>query len=136
MGNNLVERAKALFAELASVPESERVELLNAIRLALHEYSPLKSEPIDCVLWIESEAVQANDYNPNVVAPPEMELLRLSIQEDGYTQPIVAYPENGGYTVVDGFHRNRVFPFLFLFYRLLLFHFHKQKGLQLYLVKT
>src|SRR5690606_11092510 len=37
-----------------------------------------------------------------------MELLRLSIQEDGYTQPIVAYREQGQYTVVDGFHRNRV----------------------------
>jgi ParB-like chromosome segregation protein Spo0J len=37
-----------------------------------------------------------------------MELLRLSIAEDGYTQPIVAYREEGLYTVVDGFHRNRV----------------------------
>ena len=52
--------------------------------------------------------VSANDYNPNTVAPPEMELLRLSIAADGYTQPIVVYPENGGYTVVDGFHRTRV----------------------------
>lgn len=108
MGNNLVTRAQALFAELAGLPEPERVEAINAMRLLLHEHSPFRGEPVDCVLWIESEAVQANDYNPNTVAPPEMELLRLSIREDGYTQPIVAYLEGNGYTVVDGFHRTRV----------------------------
>jgi ParB-like chromosome segregation protein Spo0J len=37
-----------------------------------------------------------------------MELLRVSIMADGYTQPIVANLEDGGYEVVDGFHRNRV----------------------------
>lgn len=108
MGNNLVNRAQLLFAEIAALSEPERIEAVNALRLALHEYSPFKGEPVDCILWVESEAVQANDYNPNTVAPPEMELLRLSIREDGYTQPIVAFRENGGYTVVDGFHRNRV----------------------------
>lgn len=56
-----------------------------------------------------AERVRANTYNPNRVAPPEMRLLELSITLDGYTQPIVAYPEEAGeYTVVDGFHRNRV----------------------------
>ena len=108
MGNNVVERIREIFNELAGMGEPDRIEAINAIRLALHEYSPFKGEPVDCVLWVESEAVQANDYNPNTVAPPEMELLRLSIREDGYTQPIVAFRDNGGYTVVDGFHRNRV----------------------------
>lgn len=37
-----------------------------------------------------------------------MELLAISIEEDGFTQPIVSYSENEHYTVVDGFHRNRV----------------------------
>lgn len=108
MGRDLVEQAKALFANLDALPLAERVEAINAIRLALHEHSPMRDEPVDCVLWVEAERVVSNDYNPNTVAPPEMELLRLSIQEDGYTQPIVAYPEQGQYTVVDGFHRNRV----------------------------
>ncbi|MDI6872609.1 MAG: ParB/RepB/Spo0J family partition protein [Bacillota bacterium] len=112
MGSDMVARlvaqARVLFAELEQLPLAERVEAINAIRLNLHEYSPFKGEPVDCVLWVEAETVQANDYNPNTVAPPEMELLRLSIREDGYTQPIVAFRENGGYTVVDGFHRNRV----------------------------
>jgi len=52
--------------------------------------------------------VQANDYNPNTVAPPEMELLKVSISADGYTQPIVANKEDDKFVVVDGFHRNRV----------------------------
>lgn len=108
MGRELVEQAKALFAQLDMLPLAERMEAINAIRLALHEHSPMRDEPVDCVLWVEAESVVANGYNPNTVAPPEMELLRLSIQEDGYTQPIVAYREQGQYTVVDGFHRNRV----------------------------
>jgi hypothetical protein len=50
----------------------------------------------------------ANDYNPNKVAPPEMELLEISIVNDGYTQPIVTFPNNDKIEVIDGFHRNRV----------------------------
>jgi ParB-like chromosome segregation protein Spo0J len=74
----------------------------------LHAVSPFKSEPVDCVLWVKQETVEANDYNPNSVAPPEMELLKVSILEDGYTQPIVTFAKEGGREVVDGFHRNRV----------------------------
>lgn len=35
--------------------------------------------PVYNVKAIPIEKVQANDYNPNVVAPPEMRLLELSI---------------------------------------------------------
>ena len=68
----------------------------------------MRREPVDCVLWVPQDQVRANDYNPNVVAPPEMRLLTLSILQDGYTQPIVGWPGGDGYEVVDGFHRNRV----------------------------
>lgn len=108
MGRDVVTEIREQIAGLATMPEGVRIEAINAIRLALHDISPLKNEPVDCVLWVESERVQANDYNPNQVAPPEMELLKLSIEQDGYTQPIVAFPDGAGYTVVDGFHRNRV----------------------------
>ena len=57
----------------------ERVKYLNAVRKELSEHSPFQSEPVDCIQWIPMAEVQANDYNPNNVAPPEMELLRLSI---------------------------------------------------------
>ena len=86
----------------------EKIKAINEIKLKLHEISPFKNEPVDCVLWVPVDQVEANDYNPNAVAPPEMKLLELSITEDGYTQPIVAYGLNDYYEVVDGFHRNRV----------------------------
>jgi len=85
-----------------------QVRALNKIRLALHEAGPFASEPVDLVQWVPNGEVEANDYNPNSVAPPEMELLRLSIANDGYTQPIVTFPHDGKVEVVDGFHRNRV----------------------------
>lgn len=101
----------AIIEALRALPDDRRIERLNDIRRRLHEVSPFRGEPVDCVLWVRSEKVQANDYNPNAVAPPEMRLLEQSIKADGYTQPIVAYPEPRGdrdYTVIDGFHRNRV----------------------------
>lgn len=66
------------------------------------------SHPVNNVQWVEVEKVRANDYNPNAVAPPEMRLLRLSIEADGFTQPIVVWwvEEEGVYEVVDGFHRH------------------------------
>lgn len=85
-----------------------RVALINELRAALHEVSPFASEPVDYVRWVPAEGVHGNDYNPNSVAPPEMELLRLSITADGYTQPIVAMSDGDGIEVVDGFHRHRV----------------------------
>ena len=86
----------------------KRIESINYIKERLKEVSPFNYEPVECVKWVKQELVQQNDYNPNVVAPPEMELLHTSIQEDGYTQPIVVWENNGKYEVVDGFHRNRV----------------------------
>lgn len=69
----------------------------------------VKNHPVSRVLWVPADLVQANDYNPNSVAPPEMRLLELSIEQDGYTQPIVTWlREDGVYEVVDGFHRHRV----------------------------
>lgn len=97
-----------LCEEIASLPEDEKVKALNRARSELHKISPFQAEPVDCVLWVPADQVEANDYNPNTVAPPEMRLLELSIGEDGYTQPIVAWGKNDYYEVVDGFHRNRV----------------------------
>jgi ParB-like chromosome segregation protein Spo0J len=76
--------------------------------MELHTAGPFKGEPVDCVLWIPSYDVSANDYNPNSVAPPEMRLLETSILQDGYTQPIVGHRDGNKIEVVDGFHRNRV----------------------------
>lgn len=87
----------------------ELVFHLNNVRESLHEVSPFKNEPVDFVRWVKNPLVHQNDYNPNSVAPPEMELLRISIDHDGYTQPIVSTADpDGTYEVIDGFHRHRV----------------------------
>jgi ParB-like chromosome segregation protein Spo0J len=100
---------KQLLSNISILPIDEKVNAINEIKLALHEISPFNSEPVDCVLWVKNNTVKANDYNPNSVAPPEMELLRLSIANDGYTQPIVSMDNlDGTREVIDGFHRNRV----------------------------
>lgn len=89
--------------------DNEKIELINEFKMFLHEISPFKNEPVDCVLWVKSDNVTANEYNPNKVAPPEMKLLEISIQNDGYTQPIVTWPRDDlTIEVVDGFHRSRV----------------------------
>jgi len=102
------EKLNELIKELETMDVDEKMEALNNIKIKLHEISPMKDEPVDCVIWVKNDKVQANTYNPNKVAPPEMELLKISIMEDGYTQPIVAYPVDDYIEVVDGFHRNRV----------------------------
>lgn len=66
------------------------------------------SHPVSMVRWVPVESVYANNYNPNSVAKPEMELLEHSIRCDGFTQPIVTMRSSDGYEVVDGFHRHLV----------------------------
>lgn len=107
--NNLENIKTLISEEVKDLGLDSRVEVINELRSHIAEYSPFKNEPVDSVTWVKNDAVHANDYNPNVVAPPEMELLRLSISADGYTQPIVTMDEgNGTRQVIDGFHRNRV----------------------------
>ena len=66
--------------------------------------------PINEVKWVDVDKVIPNDYNPNSVAPQELELLYVSIKHDGYTQPIVTIYDSKRkkYIIVDGFHRHFV----------------------------
>ena len=66
--------------------------------------------PVYNIIAVPIERIRANEYNPNAVAPPELELLYRSIKEDGYTMPIVCYyhEEDDIYEIVDGFHRYTV----------------------------
>lgn len=100
---------KELQEEIQGLSIEPKIEASNIIKEGLHEISPFKSEPADCVIWVKQEDVHANEYNPNVVAAPEMKLLYTSIKEDGYTMPVVTYKlENQQRETVDGFHRKRV----------------------------
>lgn len=84
------------------------MSLLNELRAWLSKNISVEREmPVDCVQWVPLEKVQANDYNPNTVAVNELRLLYVSIDHDGYTQPVVTvYNEEADrYVIVDGFHR-------------------------------
>lgn len=83
----------------------EKIDALNEIRAALHEVSPLKHHPVDFVAWEKSSNVEPNNYNPNAIPPPEMQLLYESIKNDGYTMPIVGFRDIENIKIVDGFHR-------------------------------
>lgn len=102
------ELTSQLVAHLGELTEDSRISALNEIRTALHAVSPLRAHPVDLVLWVPSDQVDANDYNPNQVAPPEMRLLEHSIAEDGYTQPVVTWLDQDRRETVDGFHRSVV----------------------------
>lgn len=106
--NDITQRFQELCVEISTLPEIERIEAINAAKQLLHAVSPFANEPVDCVIWVPAESVEANDYNPNKVAPPEMRLLERSIEEDGYTQPVVTWSANGYRETIDGFHRGRV----------------------------
>lgn len=105
---DLLELTRSLVAEVSALAVDDQIIALNEIRKALHTISPFASEPVDCVIWLPAAHVEANDYNPNTVAPPEMKLLEHSIREDGYTQPIVVWQDEIRVEVIDGFHRHRI----------------------------
>jgi ParB-like chromosome segregation protein Spo0J len=104
MKNQIIEQVTAW---LKSLPEAERIEGINALRQAIHQESPFKENPVDCVLWVKYDDIAPNDYNPNNVAPPEKKLLLKSLETDGFTQPIVVHgPHDKQYEIIDGFHRH------------------------------
>jgi ParB-like chromosome segregation protein Spo0J len=67
-------------------------------------------QPISHVEWVLAASLQANDYNPNVQPPPEARLLKISLLEDGWTQPLVVFDDGSGAkpVIIDGEHRWRI----------------------------
>lgn len=105
----MFEAIRCAMDQIKAMPLTDQVTAINDMRAIIHEGSPFKNEPIDFVKWVLTDQVHANDYNPNSVAPPEMILLEHSIEHDGYTQPVVAWPDSDRtFEVVDGFHRTTV----------------------------
>lgn len=101
-----IQEIQNLLNNLDELNLDEKIDAINQIKISLHNKSPFKNEPVDCVLWIKSSLIKSNDYNPNRVSKPELALLEHSITQDGYTQPIVGFSDGEIYEVVDGFHRN------------------------------
>lgn len=101
------EVTESLKAYLSGVPGEKIQEEINALKTAINAFSDKKHNPVDNVIWVNYNMVEANDYNPNAVARREMRLLYTSIKHDGYTQPIVTIwdEQKQKYVIIDGFHR-------------------------------
>lgn len=107
--NNINKIKELINLDIINLDLESKINYINNLREFIHDISPFKNEPVDFVKWIKCDNVIANDYNPNKVAPPEMQLLEISIMNDGYTQPVVTFPKDKSVVeVVDGFHRTRV----------------------------
>lgn len=96
---------------LASLPEAERVAAYNAAQRALGALvADLAPDPACAPQLVPVERIDANDYNPNRVASPELSLLEGSMRADGITMAVVTMADeaSGRWTVIDGFHRRTV----------------------------
>lgn len=62
-------------------------------------------EPIDHIQWIDAKELNGNDYNPNIVFTPELQLLERNLLALGWVQPIMINPDR---IIIDGFHRWRL----------------------------
>ncbi len=60
------------------------------------------TDPIDNIVWLNAEDLEANDYNPNVVFNPELRSLENNILSIGWVQPVITSKDH---VIIDGFHR-------------------------------
>jgi len=63
----------------------------------------MQADPVNNIVWLAAEALQANHYNPNVVMNQELRLLEFSILSTGWIQPLLV--NRAEMTIIDGFHR-------------------------------
>lgn len=106
-----IDGVKAFFRKCHALSFEDKVALYNQMTEALKEMTGL-GHPALAVKLVRPSEIQANDYNPNRVAPPEMKLLQLSMERDGVTMPVVAAKnDKGAYVVVDGFHRTQIIKY-------------------------
>ncbi|MFJ2875512.1 MULTISPECIES: ParB N-terminal domain-containing protein [unclassified Streptomyces] len=84
-------------------------------RSAVQQVLPLETpragapsaSPVYRVQAVPMAQIRANNYNPNQMTPSRRQLLRTSVWEDGFTQPVVAHylADEDVYEIVDGYHR-------------------------------
>jgi len=97
--------------DLKGLPMEWRIEIYNiAVKRLAEVVKDVSEDPALAPQLVPAGRIEANDYNPNTVASPELDLLENSMRADGITMPVVVMddPERGVWTVVDGFHRRKV----------------------------
>ncbi|WP_435947290.1 IbrB-like domain-containing protein [Dryocola sp. BD586] len=105
----LKEICMQLDALLEDMQADQSTMILNQLSVYVSQKGEFGQEPVSAVQWIPGELVVGNDYNPNNIAPPELNLLVHSMMTDGFTQPLVVSPlDNGHYELIDGFHRHQI----------------------------
>lgn len=100
------DESEGLDIDLGSKRQMDFIAALEALQAEVNAMEGF-DEPVAHMLALPLDDVQANNWNPNRVAPRELRLLYTSISADGYTQPTVVTWDDGlkKYVIVDGFHR-------------------------------
>ncbi|PMK32640.1 chromosome partitioning protein ParB [Vibrio lentus] len=91
-------------------PNKKIIDKVNIYNKAIRMLADLIPDlPSAChVEMIPLQEIEANQYNPNKMAPPEGNLLRTSLEKSGVTMPILVNRLNvreKKYVVIDGYHR-------------------------------
>lgn len=62
--------------------------------------------PVNNIKWLKASKLRPNKYNPNTVHYAEMQLLRVSLLEDLWCEPIKVFKiQKGVFEIIDGYHR-------------------------------
>jgi len=107
--DQLLDQLEQAIEEHSGDETDDRVARYNRMTQLAARYVDLP-HPVLGVQLHPVDDIEANDYNPNKVAPPEMRLLHLSIAKDGLTMPVVVADgkKKNQKIVVDGFHRTTI----------------------------
>lgn len=109
--NSIEDIFSELKTYLATLSSADKISAINRLKYFLHTESPFHQEPVDCVIWIKRDSLETNNYNPNVMSSKEKKLLEVSLERDGFTQPIVVLPAGAHsddkikWQIIDGYHR-------------------------------
>ena len=59
------------------------------------------------VQMVDINKIRANDYNPNFVSSVNMELLKTSVDQNGFCYPVIVIKDEkkDDYVIIDGYHR-------------------------------
>lgn len=89
---------------MAEEKKRTKKKLANAAAKQREEVGAAYLEKLD-IVYVPLDQIKQNQYNPNRQSPHDFQLLCKSIQEDGFTRPIVV--RKGTFEIVDGEHRWR-----------------------------